>query len=75
MIVKHIDGVRFSTGDHITANEDPRHVARVEGRPWGHDVISVIWLDTGWRSELHVGDDMVELVESYASRARRKGWA
>jgi hypothetical protein len=53
----------FKIGSHLTANEDRRHVARVDSYPWGPFTIRVTWIDTGWRSDLHVKDDQVEQAE------------
>ncbi len=53
---------RFKIGDFITANGG-RHVARIDAQLWGPHMIRVTWIDTGWRSDLHVKDDQVELAE------------
>lgn len=53
------DRTPFSIGTHISANEDPRHVGRVIA-VFNRYQIRVAWLDTGWKSDLHVDHDKVE---------------
>lgn len=58
------DRVRFKTGDKVTANEDPRHVARVDAI-FNQRVLRVTWIGTGWRSDLLIVEDQVEHAEDY----------